>query len=1312
MNRNILFGVVLALASAMVGQAWAADGTWTNNASGDWSVGSNWSGGTAADGANFTATFGDVITADRTITNDSSRTIGNITAADATHNYTITNNTLTLDVTAGSPTINVTSNGRTLTIISAIAGSDGLQKSGDGTLTLTGTNTYTGGNTIIGGTLSIVAASASAINNGPLTLSGGGRLSAAGTGGNIASASQVSVGSGGGSMSFPLNNWLTTSGNLTGSGTLTLNEAGGSGTLPTFSFNSLANDFTGALVLRANIVNVNSFSDASGSGNIIFNRVGTSANTLNYGASAISPLTLNNRAIEINAALSHTVTIQNNNAGNEISIGKNLVATGAGAKTLTLGAVAGPNNLFAGNIDNGTDGGSIAVAKTGLGRWTISGNMSNTGGVRIDAGTLTLAGTNTYVGQTVFNGAGTTLILAGTNAVSPSTSFLMNANASSSDGTVKLLDDTAGINSSTVSVPNTFTIQNNNSPGNAHTFIVGNNNTANGGTSSGTTTGSTIAFGILNWNTYAAGTTAYGPIQIQGTDGYRLQINSIVLHNAANLTSGTVGQTTFTPTTANASFGTVTVGTGSTGQGYQTFVMDGTTADNRVTGAISDASDVGTSGRPLRVTKSNTSTWTLFGTNTYFGGTTITTGKLQFNGADSLPTNGTVAVGASGHLSLADGTARNQTVSALTLTSLGSLSFDWTGSGTGDQLTSTADITPTAGSRFYVNLNRSGTPGGSVTLLTGGAGSTLNSSTFYLANATDYTATLTPAATTVSVGSFTGQTPLTTFYWQGNKLAAGAVAGVDNAWALSDGSKGNWSSTTTNYTATALTPGATADVIFANLQAGKTQQSTVLGADVTVNSVTIDDGTAVTIAGANGAALTMMGTSGTAATVSGTNITPGSAISVTANANATSTISSRVNLGADQTWHVANGKTLAVSGIVGGNFGFTKASAGTLTLSALPEYTGATTISAGALTFGGGLVGGASIIGRTSGITLSQGATLNFNTSTAGINNIYTAGAPITLSGGAGTAYIRVANNDVRHYLSGNVTGQSGVAQTLSISQGLTPTGTTATGDRQAIRFSGVIANGGSGGTLGVSVNFAGASTGPQNAFVNLSGQNTFTGDLTVANSKGLSGPVGYSHPGAWLTIGGERYSPNAAIISNIGNGYLGGGNYSGNISISAGTGLTTLSYFSTADQTLGGTISGTGALQMDGTGTLTLTGTNTYSGATTVNAGTLVLAGICSTNSGPTTVNGGTLVLAGSQCLSDTAALTITNSGTRMVQINTGVKEKVGSLVFGAVTQATGTWGSSTSSAVNKDDNYFSGTGLLYVGIDPPSGGTLIMLQ
>jgi hypothetical protein len=89
-------------------------------------------------------------------------------------------------------------------------------------------------------------------------------------------------------------------------------------------------------------------------------------------------------------------------------------------------------------------------------------------------------------------------------------------------------------------------------------------------------------------------------------------------------------------------------------------------------------------------------------------------------------------------------------------------------------------------------------------------------------------------------------------------------------------------------------------------------------------------------------------------------------------------------------------------------------------------------------------------------------------------------------------------------------------------------------------------------------------------------------------------------------------------------------------------------------------------------------------------------------------------LILASSQCLSDTTNLTISGASTR-VQLEAGVKEKVGSLVLGSTTNTTpAIWGS-TSSIADIKTNFFLVTGLLYVNLEPPPppvAGTIIRIQ
>ena len=126
------------------------NGTWSADAAGSWGDAVNWQSAFPANGAGSTANFSALnISADRTVTLDRSRSIGNLTFGDTSggQSWTLASNagaTLALDTGVAGTQPVITVNQNTATISAALEGTNGFTKGGNGTLVLAGGSSLTG----------------------------------------------------------------------------------------------------------------------------------------------------------------------------------------------------------------------------------------------------------------------------------------------------------------------------------------------------------------------------------------------------------------------------------------------------------------------------------------------------------------------------------------------------------------------------------------------------------------------------------------------------------------------------------------------------------------------------------------------------------------------------------------------------------------------------------------------------------------------------------------------------------------------------------------------------------------------------------------------------------------------------------------------------------------------------------------------------------------------------------------------------------------------------------------------------------------
>ncbi|EDG5205643.1 AIDA autotransporter-like protein ShdA, partial [Salmonella enterica subsp. enterica serovar Derby] len=287
----------------------------------------------------------------------------------------------------------------------AISGSGQVEKSGDGTLTLSGSNTYTGGTTINDGTL--IATSVDALGSGDVTDNATLALNTGGTFDNTISGSGKVEKSGDDALTLSGANSYT-GGTLISDGTLVASnvEALGTGDVTdnaTLELNT-GGDFDNAISGSGQVVK---------SGDDVLTLSGSNTYT---GGTTISGGTLIASNVDAlgTGDVTNDATLELNTGGtfdNAISGSGQVVKSGD--KTLTL---SGSNTYTGGSTIN--DGTLVASNVEALGTGDVTNNATlelNTGGdftnnisgsgqvVKSGDETLTLSGSNTYTGGTTIN---------------------------------------------------------------------------------------------------------------------------------------------------------------------------------------------------------------------------------------------------------------------------------------------------------------------------------------------------------------------------------------------------------------------------------------------------------------------------------------------------------------------------------------------------------------------------------------------------------------------------------------------------------------------------------------------------------------------------------------------------------------------------------------------------------------------------------------------------------------------------------------------------------------------------------------------
>ena len=356
------------------------------------------------------------------------------------------------------------------------------------------------------------------------------------------------------------------------------------------------------------------------------------------------------------------------------------------------------------------------------------------------------------------------------------------------------------------------------------------------------------------------------------------------------------------------------------------------------------------------------------------------------------------------------------------------------------------------------------------------------------------------------------------------------------------------------------------------------------------------------------------------------------------------------------TYQVESG---SISAILGGSVGLNMTTNGMVILSGANTYTGGTSLQSGTLELSNVVLPGGTGTGT---VTINSGATLQYDESStiyqegitlSGTGTLQKTGSGMLIFGGAAAVNWQFQAGALIDVEGGTLTGGdnnddfwSTNQASLKIASGANFKGVEAAIVVDALTGYGTLTSGWTNGQGSITINVPQGITG------------TFSGMISdTSTTNGYTTSLTKDGTGTEILSGTNTYTGGTTISGGtlqVGNGDATGSLGSGPVTDNASL------VFDLAGTTTVGTITGTGSVTQEGSGTVILPGADSYIGGTMITAGTLETGSAASLGSGTVTLNGGTLSAGSSAPITgfggNGTGWTINNSGITSTAITNNV--------------------------------------------------------